>query len=332
MRRRHLLRGTVAAAFAAGFGAGCSEPQPPGATNIVDPGTAAPPTASPTPSLPVAPFTGVAAASEAVAGRPPLAVPIRVTPGTTPSGLAEADIIYQEYVESDGLHVAAVFQSKDAKKIGPVTEIRPGDVRTLAVLRPFVAYDGGPTGFVTQLEKSGLGGVTPGAKPAAFDGAYTSTAALYKLAPAGGPPPSAAFDYATQGTPLAAQDVTAAGEVSVAVPGRPAQVWRYDAKTGRWTGSAGKATVSVASVMLLRMPYRELSVRKPAPRNLPSANVFGEGRAMIVSGSFAAKGIWRKPSQRLLCNVLDLAGNQIRPLPGPAWVVYYPENAEVTVK
>jgi hypothetical protein len=325
-----MLRGTAAAALVVGLGAGCGEPPPPGATNIIDPGTPAP-SPTPTTSPPTAPLSGLPVSSEAIATRPTLAVPIRVTATSTPAGLAAADLIYQEYAESGSLHVAALFQSRDAAKIGPVTEIRPEDIRTLGVLRPFVAYNGGPTGFLTQFAASELKGVTPRQK-AAFSGAYTSTAALYKLAPTDGPPPSPIFDYATPGVPLADTGLGPAAELSVAVPGRPAQVWRYDATSNTWRGQLGKATVSAASVMVLSMPYRTLDVRKPSFRELPSAKIFGEGAATVVSGAFAARAIWRKPSQTLLCNVLDEAGNQVHPLPGTAWVVYAPTNARVTTK
>jgi hypothetical protein len=331
VRRRELLRGAAAAALVAGFGAGCSEPPPPGATNVVDPGTPAP-SLSPTPTTPAAPLSGLPASSEAVAGRPALAVPLRVTKGTTPVGLPAADIIFQEYAESDSLHLTAVFQSRDASRIGPVTEVRPVDVRTLGVMRPFVAYDGGPTGFLAQFADAGLKGVTPAAKSAPFSGAYTSTAGLYKLAPTDGPPPSPIFDYATVGTPLAESDVAPAAELSVAVPGQAAQVWRYDEKTNAWLGQAGKTTIAAASVLVLTMEYRTIDVRKPSYRVLPSAKVFGEGAATVVSGPFAAKAKWRKPGQRLLCNVLDLAGNQVHPQPGVAWVVYAPPKAKVTTK
>jgi hypothetical protein len=331
VNRRHLLRGALASVTVAvtGPSAGCSEPPPP-LTDVVDPGEPAP-APSPTPSAPTAPLSGTPAASEAVAARAAVAVPIRVAPGATPAGLAGADIIYQEYGEAGSLHLAAVFHSREAPRIGPVTEIRPTDVRTLTVLRPFVAYAGGPTGFVSQLTRAGLAGVTPGGKQAAFTGAFTSTAALFKLTPRDALPPPPVFDYATVGTPLATRNVAPAAELSVAVPGRPPQVWRYDAASAAWQGRAGKATVPAASVIVLTMPYRTLSVRKPTSRSLPAAKVFGEGAAVAVSGPSSAKARWRKPGQKLVCHVTDLAGFPIRPRPGTAWVVYAPSNAKVTV-
>jgi hypothetical protein len=118
----------------------------------------------------------------------------------------------------------------------------------------------------------------------------------------------------------------------VAVPGRSPQVWRYDAASATWRGRAGKETVPAASVIVLTMPYRTLSVRKPTARSLPAAKVFGEGTAVAVSGPTSARARWRKPGQKLVCHVTDLSGFPIRPRPGTAWVVYAPGNARVTVR
>jgi hypothetical protein len=51
-----------------------------------------------------------------------------------------------------------------------------------------------------------------------------------------------------------------------------------------------------------------------------------------VSGPSSAKARRRKPGPQAVCHVTDLAGDQIRPLPGPAWVVYAPPSTKVTVK
>jgi len=331
LNRRQVLRGTVVAAAVAALGAGCTEPPPPPADDIIDPGKpVAEPT--PTPSREPAPLSGAPAASAAIVNRPALAVPIRVTATTSPAGVTAADMLYQEYAESGTLHVTAVFQSHDSVKIGPVTEIRPVDIRSVGVLRPFVAYTGGPTGFLSQFAQSGLKGVTPAQRSTAFSSGYTSTAALYKAVPAGSLPPPQIFDYGAPGTPLASQDLVPAAELSVAAPGHAAQIWRYDAATSSWRGKLGAVTVSAASVIVLSMPYRTLEVRKPSYRSMPGANVFGEGSAIALSGPSRAKAQWRKQGMKLVCNVTDTAGNQIRPLPGLTWVVYAPTNAKITVK
>ncbi|MFI1196992.1 DUF3048 domain-containing protein [Micromonospora sp. NPDC020750] len=329
MTRRRALGTTLAVVLVAALGAGCAEEQAPGATNVVDPGSPAP-RPSPTPSLPAAPLSGKPVAA-ATAARQAVAVPLRVTAGTSPAGLAEADLVYQEFAESESLHLTAVYQSRDAARVGPVAEIRPVDIRTVGVLRPFVGYAGGPTGFLRQFEAADLPGVTPAQRSAAFPSGQASVAALRQAAPKGGPAPTRVFDHATPGTALASQGVTPAGKLTVTAPGHPGQTWTYDAASSSWRGRVGKATVSVASVVVLTMEYRTIDVRKPSPRSLPGANVYGSGAAVVVSGPSSAKAQWSKPGQKLVCNVTDTAGYQIRPQPGPAWVIYAPKTAKVSV-
>ena len=173
MNRREVLRGAAATAVVVGFGAGCGEPPPPPARNVVDPGPAKPkPTPSPTP--PAAPLSGEPVGNAAVAGRAVLAVPVQAAAGANPVGLNGADLLFQEYAEAGALHVAAVYQTTDTSPIGPVAEVRPVDVRSLGTLGAFLGYGGGPRGFVDQLTKAGLTGVTPGSP--AFSGNFTSTA------------------------------------------------------------------------------------------------------------------------------------------------------------
>ena len=335
MNRRQMLRAAIAPAVVLGVGTGCSEPEPkPGKVQVVDPGdvTASPSSASASPTLPTGPLTGKPVSTPAAATRQAVAVPLRVSPATAPAGLDAADLVYAEFAESDTLHLTAVFHSKDATKIGPVTEIRPVDIRSLAVLRPFVGYDGGPTGFLTQFENSDLDGVTPDDDSKVFSGDYTSTAALLKAAPKGGQPPTPPIDHAGEGDALAIRDLAPATELTVTVSGGPPMVWRYDQAKSVWAGKVGKVTVTAASVIVLTMEYRTLDVRKPSPRSLPSANVFGEGAVLAVSGPNSAKGRWRKPGLGMVCTLADTGGDLLHPRPGNAWVIYAPTTAKVTVK
>lgn len=333
MNRRQMLRAALAPALVVAFGTACSEPEPEaGSVDVVDPGNApATPAPSPTPSLPAGPLTGAPVSAAPLAGRQAVAVPLRVSPSTTPAGLDAADLVYAEFAESDTLHLTAVFHSRDAARIGPVAEIRPVDIRSVGVLHPVVGYAGGPTGFLSQFEKSGLAGVTPDDGDAIDDG-YTSTAALLKAAPKGGQPPTPPLDHATDGAALASRDLVPATELSVTVSGGPPMVWRYDQQKSLWVGKVGTATVTAASVIVLTMEYRTLDVRNPSPRSLPSANVFGEGAVVAVSGPSSAKGRWRKPGQGMICTLADSGGDLLHPQPGNAWVVYAPTTAKVTVK
>lgn len=330
MKLRHAVVASAAAVLVAGLGTACSEPPAPAPVDVVDPGTPGP-KPTPTPSLPAGPLSGQPLTQPALAGRQAIAVPIRATATGTPAGLDAADVVYQEFAESGSLHLSAVYQSRDAAKIGPVAEVRPVDIRSVGVLHPWLGYAGGPTGFVNQLAAAKLTGVTPAQRSSAFPSGYTSTAALRAAAPKGGTAPTPLFDYATPGTPLASEGVTPAGKLTIRATGHTTQTWTYDAASRQWVGQVGKAKVKAASVIVLTMDYRTLTVRKPSPRSLPSAMVYGSGKALMVSGPSSARGAWSKPGQKLVCNVTDSAGYQIRPQPGTAWVIYAPTTARVAV-
>jgi hypothetical protein len=315
--RAYLVVGVLAMA-----GCGGAEEPRGGGVSIVDPGPPPASTPSPVVANPAAPLSGNDSTDTVVARRA-VAVPVRVGPGSpAPAGLAEADILYQEYAESGSLRFVAVYQSRDVPRIGPVTEIRPADVKTLTALGPVVGYGGGPTGFVSQLTNSKLPAVT---QP---NGGYTSTATLYKAAPAGTPPPSI-FVYAEPGEPLA-EGAKPATRLSVTAPSRSAQVWQYDEPSRTWRGQVGGVTVAVSSVVVLTMEYKLVSVRNPSPRDLPSATVLGEGAAVAVSGGQGATGTWVKPGLKMVSHVVDSLGYQVRLRPGTTWVVYAPLGSTVT--
>lgn len=326
--RRGLSAGLLAAALLAT--AACGDDGEVPWAGPVDPGPRPTSSLSSGPTLPPAPLTGIGSSDQVVARRA-VAVPLQISPGSpAPAGLDTADLIYQEYAESGSLHLLAVYQSREAARIGPVAEIRPADVKTLTVLNTLVAHGGGPESFLTQLESSKLPAVSRTQRADLFPGGYTSTAALYRVTPAGGAPPPT-FVYAERGKSATIGDGKAIQRLTVTPPGRAAQVWTYDEPSRSWRGQVGGATVAVASVVVLTTPYKTVSVRRPTPRQLPSAQVIGEGQAVTVSGPAATTGSWRKGGSRQMCHVLDIAGYPVWLQPGATWVVYAPIGSTVVV-
>jgi hypothetical protein len=309
--------------------AGCAGKRQPDAGPVIDdPGIRPTATPSPVRSGPRAPLTG--AETTAAADRRAVSVSIRAgSGGPAPAGLDAADLVYQEFAEGGSLRLMALYQSRDAGRVGPVTEIRPADIKTLTVYRPFVGYASAPQNFANQLANSQLPAVSRAQRGDLFPGGYTSTATLHQAAPAGTAPPGP-FLFGGAGVPLAQQGVSRAERLTVAVPGYAPQVWQYDQGADAWRTTVAGTPVAVTSVVVLTMPYQPVEVRHPSFRQMPSAKVIGEGAALTVSGPNAAPGRWRKPSADQLCNVVDAIGDQIRPHPGATWVVYAPEGAAVS--
>lgn len=319
------MRTAAAMTAALMMSAGCGSAAEPSATPTSPSPSAVRPTAAPSspPAVPLAPLTGLPA-TPGHATRPAMAVIVGVSPGAAgPAGLSDADVVYAEYAEGGLLRLLALFQSRDAAMVGPVTSIRPTDPRVLEVFHGCVGYTSGSSGFVQQLTASGVCGIR--------SAQFTDTSQLYAQVPKGRTVPPPTFVYATPGQPLGSLAVTPAKSLTVTPPGRASQSWMYDAKTRLWRSVVGGVGVSAVSVEVLTMVYRAIVVHSPL-RTLSGATVFGQGAATVVSGGQAVHGSWYRPSAKTLANVVDEAKQVVHPAPGRSWVLYAPTGSSVVVR
>ena len=152
-------RFTAAAGLATVAGlalAACSQ----GPANPVNPAAVSSPAAASTgpvqgkagqgsPARPIAPLTGLPAASAADATRPAVALAVA---GSSPQGLRSADVVFEEITTP--VRYIAVYQSQTAAGVGPITTTRPADGRMLSVLHPLFGYAGGSGAAVRILDKT----------------------------------------------------------------------------------------------------------------------------------------------------------------------------------
>src|SRR4051812_13197810 len=145
-------------------------------TTSLAPSTTAAPTAA------VSPLTGLPVADAGKAGRVALIVKIDNAPEARPqAGLVEADVVYEEMVEGGITRLAAVYQSTDAKPVGPVRSARTTDVNIASELNhPLYGYSGGNKIFLAAIARAPLPDV--GVDP--FDSLYPP--ARRRPAPRGG--------------------------------------------------------------------------------------------------------------------------------------------------
>ncbi len=337
LSRRSALRLGLAALGGTAL-AGCSPPPPSGSTPSGSP-SASPSTAPSPPNYGTAPLTGLPASAAGIATRPAVVVDLYLD-GSAPAatGLAAADVVFEEVTGRGARRLMAVYQSTDAPRIGPVADTWPSDIRTLPVLRPLVASRGGPQKFTNVLGSTdGLTDVSypgrssayttqPGA-PSPYN-VYTSTAALYRLAPAGAAAPPGVLPFQEGGLPLATTGTVAARQVSVTVPGEPARVWSYDAGTRQWH-RAGSA-IACANLAVLVMPYRSVATSNHGG-SIRTAEVFGSGAAWVAAGAFAVHGSWSRKGAFGASLVLDASGFPARVVPGTTWMLYAPTGSTVVI-
>ncbi len=270
----------------------------------------------------IAPLTGRKAEKETV-GRSSVAVALA---GRSPQGLDRADIVYEEF--SDQPRWLALYQSENATA-GPVTAARPMDPMMLSVLRPIYAYAGGPAGVLSQVDGSEVNGVDAGDGSDAFDGSRVSTSALRKefhRMPAAVP----LLSYASE-TADPPPGMRRISKIVLKVPGYSTQTWSYDAKVGGWRLPAVDGLVP-ANLVVQFVEYKQIQVKHPNGPFVPSARVFGTGRAVVASQDQALDGMWRKAGVQALTTYSTARGVLARMTPGPTVILLAPRSARVTLR
>jgi hypothetical protein len=283
----------------------------------------------------VAPLTGLPASATAAA-RPAVAV---VLSGTHPVGLGSADVVFEE-ITRPALRYIAVFQSRNAARVGPVTSTRPADGMVLSVLHPLTGYDGGSAGFLDVLHRtkiidvgfSGHGSLYR----AGLDGPTTSTTAIGDAARDTAPP--SLFQYqgeAGLGSLLASSKVQRISSLRVVIPGSPTQTWAYVSRAGGWALTGGGPQVTVSNLVVQDVAYKQAVLSRRYGITVPSARVIGTGRMLVVAGSrgsdqgVAAWGTWSKPGLNDVTNFLDAGDLPMAFLPGPTWIILAPAGTRV---
>ncbi|MFL6128109.1 MAG: DUF3048 domain-containing protein [Mycobacteriales bacterium] len=266
--------------------------------------------------------------AEAVAHRPVLAVLVGSDPA--PTGLDRADVVIEEVTTP--VRYLALYQSRDASLVGPITQTRPVDAQLLPVVRPAVAYSGGPSGFVQQLQRSGvtdLGYLThPSSYQSSASGLFAATPTLYALTGSPPAPPPPLLTFATSGQSFATTGAVPAHEVVLSMPGASTQRWTYVTAARVWQRDG--MDVRVTNLILQEVPYKQVELRHGKGVYVPSARALGAGRSTVLSGPSAAGGQWLRPGPKQVTNYLDAGAVPLRLAPGPTWVVLVPPGSTVT--
>ena len=302
------------------------------------------------PDVPRQPLTGMPVESEVdITDRPALAVKIDNAPAArrNHSGLAVADVVFEEKVEGSLTRFAAVFHSQDADPVGPIRSAREQDVNLLSSLnQPLFGWSGGNPGVTRLIRASFLVDVGapsnsgsyyrgPGSAP---HNLYSDTASLYALTPEDNPgAPSRQFGFLDDGTVFAG-DVAKKMSFNI---GSIDIVWDWNADEGRYERSQeGEkhvdktyGQIGAQNVIVLGVDYRQSSIDS----NAPEAVTLGEGQALVFSNGEVITGRWQKVLAVYNFVLTDDDGNPIKLTPGQTWIelveVSSPgEPADVTIE
>lgn len=270
--------------------------------------------------------------------------------GRPQTGLAQADVVFEEMVEGGLTRLLAVYQSQDPDTVGPVRSARSTDLFILAELgKPLFAWSGANPTFAAAVEAADLLDVGVGAVPDAYrrdpdrPAPYNLYAAPAQLRTAvadddaASVPPPQLFTYRDEGAPLSGPGVepatafrsTGAGGLSTRI------AWDWDAGSATWLRSQDGTPhvdrdghrIGVANVIVRFTPYRDSGVRDSVGAVVPEADAVGEGDAWLLSDGQLQRGRWSKPSADAPTTYVDSEGAPLRLAPGQTWVEVLPPGS-----
>lgn len=292
------------------------------------------PTTTTTVFVPTAPFTGLPDPTGASQTRASLAVKIENTPESRPqSGLADADVVYEEVVEGGITRFWAVFNTKAPENVGPIRSVRYMDPDIVSPLGGVIAFSGGTPANVALIRQTPTVQVDENNAGDAFfrestrfapHNLYGRSALLWERG--GEPvPPRPLFTYLAEGEAFPSTEGIDQFRVGFQSGYDPTYTW--DPATRAWNRSYGAdpfmdangAQVAPANVIVQFVNY---------PRGA-EGELVGGGEAWVFSDGKIVRGSWAKPDAVTPTSFTFGFGVPVPLTPGQTWVELAPNGSAV---
>jgi hypothetical protein len=345
-----LIIGLVVALVAAGGSSGNPVAEPPatGPDGVIILPTASGPTPTTPPSPPpkICPLTGIRP-DGGVPNRPALAVKVENLPVARPqTGLATADIVYEEPVEAGITRFIVVYQCQDAPLIEPVRSARYTDADILVQFgQPLLGYAGAVPQVVRAIRNAGIIDLSVNLVPDAYErdpsrpephNLTTSTQALYALTEGlvGTPPPL--FTYAVEppewGSAVAEAFVPFSHFSDVSWRwSKPDQRWhRYDTGVAQLISDGSQIMATNVIVQMVEVELTDVVDVNGAPS--PKVVSTGSGPAFVLRDGQMYEVTWERPSLSDVTTFFDQNGDEIPLSPGNTWIELAPATTAVTFR
>jgi hypothetical protein len=278
------------------------------------------------------PLTGQPLESEDdILQRPALVAKIDNNASAVPnhSGLAVADIVFEEIVEGRTTRFAAAFHSQSSDPIGPIRSGRTQDVALFTSFNaPLFVWSGGNPNVTRAINESQLINMGPNNATGYFRGPgraphnlYNSTDTIWSQTPDGhpGPPPPQLLylesDDEFGGDPTTGVKVRIGSE-NVEWTWNP-EFEKFD-RSQRGSAHDDKlfGRIRATNVIVLGVEYQPSS----ADRRSPEAQTVGTGPAYFFSGGKIVEGTWQRLLTTFPIEYVGPDGEPIQFAPGNTWI------------
>lgn len=320
--------------------------------------TAAPqeePTPEPTTPTPVAtatpepdrwPLTGLATTE--LTERPALAIKVENSTMARPqTGLAEADVVWEEMVEGGITRFNAVYHSQLPQTVGPIRSVRPMDAAIVAPLGGPQVISGGQRLFLEELGAAGIQLISHDAGARGFTRSpdrraphnLYGTPEIFLEQAASTAPPPAQFHFAPelaeatavrQGSPVSGLDLAFPSSAPGWTWDGAAEVWLREEGTTAALGADGEQ-LTAANVVVLRVEIVASAGRDQSGNPVPETVLTGGGDAVVVTGGRLVEATWTKETVTDPVELVTVEGAPVLLTPGTTWVELVPrERGTVT--
>lgn len=299
---------------------------------------------------PTCPLTGTPAPGGEVPRRPVLAVKVENTPDAYPlAGLQTADVVYEELVEGGITRFMALYQCKEAKKVGPVRSARTTDPKVLVQYDPrsVIAFSGGQLAVVHAVERSGLVSFDEDSGGDAFwrdteryepHNLFVNTRKLRARSAKqtdGEGPPRRLFPFDAE-PPAAGKR---ASQVSMAFSSSVTATWRWDKGAGRWQRMFEDAPmtldtgtpITAANVIIQQVVVIEGNLVDVLGYHSPEVTLTGSGKAWVLRDGTLIAGRWSRPVMGAVTKFVTKTGEIIPLAPGNTWIELVAKGTPPTV-
>ncbi|MGZ5298229.1 MAG: DUF3048 domain-containing protein [Actinomycetota bacterium] len=299
---------------------------------------------------PTCPLTGRPAPGGEVPRRPVLAVKVENTPDAYPlAGLQTADVVYEELVEGGITRFMALYQCREAKKVGPVRSARTTDPKVLVQYdaHPVIAFSGGQLAVVHAVERSGLLSFDEDSGGDAFwrdtqryepHNLFVNTLKLRAKAAketAGEGPPRRLFPFDVE-APAAGKHVSG---VSMSFSSSVTATWQWDKAAGRWQRMYQDAPmtldtgtpITAANVIIQQVVVTEGNLVDVLGYHSPEVTLTGSGKAWILRNGVLIAGKWSRPVMGAVTKFVSKTGEIIPLAPGNTWIELVAKGTPPTV-
>jgi hypothetical protein len=276
------------------------------------------------------PLTGLTAKG-ALPRRPVMIVKIDNTASSSPQiGLSKADLVTEELVEGGSTRLAAFYNSKVPKVVGPVRSFRATDIGIVQPAKAVLVASGGAPPTVRRVSAAKIRTYTEGATGFYRDSGRTAPYNLFmdlpKLAKTLKPHKPVA-NYLPWGSKSDFPSGQRAKRIAATFSAGHTTNWVF--KGGKYVNTNSYAASGDQfrpdTLLVLRVQIGDAGYKDPAGNPVPETHFTGKGKAMVFHGGKEVRGSWVKKGYTGRVGLQTKTG-KLRLPPGHVWIELVPAN------